>query len=71
MFKKKQIENISKFLWELAKVMVASGAVAGIMMPSVQLGKVTLAVVMAAGFALFGFILDGLNSDDDEGKEPP
>lgn len=63
MFKKRQIENVSKFLWGLANVMVASGAVAGFMMPNVEVWKILIALILAFGFAVFGFIVDGLADD--------
>lgn len=71
MFNKKQIDNISKFFWELAKVMVASGAVAGVMMIAVPIWKVLVAIIMAAGFGLIGFLIDSMIDDDDVSKKPP
>ncbi|MRR20478.1 hypothetical protein EG827_09845 [bacterium] len=71
MFNKKQVENISKFFWEIAKVMVASGAVAGIMMTSVPIWKVLLACIFAGGFAMLGFLVDSTLIDDDTEKKPP
>jgi hypothetical protein len=71
MFNKKQIDNISKFFWELAKVMVASGAVAGVMMTAVPIWKVLVAIIMAAGFGLIGFLIDSMIDDDDVSKKPP
>lgn len=68
MINKKQIENIGKFFWEVAKVMLASGGIAGIMMPNIPVGKVMLAIVFSLMSAVLAFICDSFIEDD---KPPP
>ncbi len=71
MFTDKQIDNISKFLWDIGKATFAGGVISGIMMQAVQFWKVLLAFVAAFGFALFAFLIDSIPADESSDKDPP
>jgi hypothetical protein len=59
------MENIGKYFWECSKIMVASGAVAGSMMQDIPIGKIIMAVVLAAMSAILANVIDSFSGDDD------
>lgn len=63
MISQKQIENFGKFLWDLSKLSLASGAFAGFMMQTVPIWKVILAVVFGSMSAIAAFVVDSFLDD--------
>jgi hypothetical protein len=58
MIKQKQIENIGKFLWDVSKLSLASGAFAGFMMQNIPVWKVILTTTFGSMVAIFAFVVD-------------
>ncbi|ANA41841.1 hypothetical protein A2G06_17035 (plasmid) [Geobacter anodireducens] len=71
LFTNKQIDNTSKFFWDIGKAAFAGGVITGIMMPAIQVWKVLLAFVASSWFALLGFLIDSISDDENPDKEPP
>jgi len=58
MITQKQIENIGKFLWDVSKLSLASGAFAGFMMQTIPIWKVVLAIIFGTMSAIAAFVVD-------------
>lgn len=63
MFNKTQIKNIGKFFWQLAVVMIQSGALAGVLLPKVPVMVVVMAIVTALMAAAIAFVADHFVDD--------
>jgi hypothetical protein len=70
LFTNKQIDNCSKFFWDIGKATFAGGVIAGIMMTNIQIWKVMMAFVASTWFIILGFIIDSFADDAQENKPP-
>jgi hypothetical protein len=58
---KEQKDNLAKYCWDFSKIMITALAIAPFAKPeTIDLRTVTIGLIVGVFFALFGYILDGM-----------